>query len=221
MPSFPAPPRCGRHFSTSAAVPALDSRGHQPGVELARTATLRWLVVASVAALGVFAPGAFAASWVVQNAAVPPAPNGELGAVSCPTNRWCTAVGSYTDRSYRVRPLFEIFDGHRWHRAPSTDLPDLTAPADAASGSFRAVSCTSPVACVAVGTTGYNSGTSSFSSLAADGTVACGQRCPHRRSMSTTLCRACPRACASPSGREQRIGTGYGGPRTGCRIPVG
>ena len=167
MPSFPAPPRCGRHFSPLAGVPALDSGGHQPGVELTRTATLRRLVVASVVALGVFAPGAFAASWAVQNAAVPPEPNGELGAVSCPTNRWCTAVGSYTDRSYRVRPLFEIFDGHRWHRAPSTDSPDLTAPADAASGSFRAVSCTSPVACVAVGTTGYNSGTSSFSSLAA------------------------------------------------------
>ena len=137
------------------------------GVFLIRTATLRWLVIASIAAVGVFAPTAVAASWVVQAAAVPPEPNGELGAVSCPTNRWCAAVGSFTDRSYRVRPLFENFDGRSWHRAPSTDSPDLTAPAGTASGSFRAVSCTSPVACVAVGTSGYNPATSGFASLAA------------------------------------------------------
>ena len=114
-----------------------------------------------------FVPTASAASWVVQDAAVPAQPNGELGAVSCPTNGWCAAVGSFTDRSYRARPLFEIFDGRRWHRARSHDSPDLTAPAGTASGSFRAVSCTSPVACVAVGTSGYNPRTSGFASLAA------------------------------------------------------
>lgn len=127
----------------------------------------RWLMVSTVALLVVFVPRAAAASWVVQAAAVPPEPNGALEAVSCPTNRWCAAVGSFTDRSYHVRPLFEILSDRRWRFAPTTDSPNLTAPAGTASGSFRAVSCAAPVACVAVGTTGYNSVTSGFSSLAA------------------------------------------------------
>ena len=123
-------------------------------------------MVAAVALLVVFVPRAAAASWVVQAAAVPPQPNGGLEGVSCPTNRWCAAVGSFTDRAYRVRPLFEISNGRRWRLATTTDSPDLTAPAGTASGSFRAVSCASSVACVAVGTTGYNVSTSGFSSLA-------------------------------------------------------
>lgn len=117
--------------------------------------------------LGVFAPRAAAAGWVGQVAAVPPEPNGELTAVSCPTSQWCAAVGSFTDRSYRVRPLFETFNRRRWRRARSTDWPDFSAPPSTASGSFRAVSCASSVACVAVGSTGYNPRTSGFSTLAA------------------------------------------------------
>jgi hypothetical protein len=132
-----------------------------------RRAILTGLVVAAVAAMGVFAPSAAAASWVAEAAAVPAEPNGELAGVSCPTSRWCAAVGSFTDRAYRVRPLFEIFDGRRWHLARTTDSPDLTAPVGTAAGSFRGVSCASSVACVAVGTAGYNPTPSSFASLAA------------------------------------------------------
>jgi hypothetical protein len=131
---------------------------------LIRTGTLRWLVVAAVAMPGVFAPTAAAASWVVQAGAVPPQPNGGLEGVSCPTTRWCAAVGSFTDRSSRVRPLFEIFSGRRWRFAHTTDSPDLTSQPDTASGYFGAVSCASSVACVAVGRNSYDRG---FASLAA------------------------------------------------------
>ena len=84
--------------------------------------------------------------------------------MSCPATRWCAAVGSFTDRASRVRPLFEVFSGRRWHLARTTDSPDLTSQPDTASGSLGAVSCVSSVACVAVGRNGYDRG---FSSLAA------------------------------------------------------
>jgi hypothetical protein len=131
---------------------------------LIRTAAWRWLVVAAAALLVVFVPRAGAASWAIQPAAVPPEPNGDLAAVSCPTTGWCAAVGSFTDHSSRVRPLFEISTGRRWRLARTTDSPDLTAPVHSASGSLVSVSCASPVACVAVGNAGYARG---FSGLAA------------------------------------------------------
>ena len=221
MPSFPAPPRCGRHFSTLAAVPALDSRGHQPGVELARTATLKWLVVASVAALGVLRPGlSLLRGW----SRMPRCPRRQtVSSARCRVRQTAGVRRSVATRTGRIvcvlflRSLTAIAGTVRPRRTCLISRRRrMRLRVRSERCRVRRLSRALPL-----GRPATTQGLRVFRVSPRDGTVACGQRCPHRRSMSTTLCRACPRACASPSGREQRIGTGYGGPRTGCRIPVG
>ena len=182
-----------------------------------KAAALRWLVVAAVAVLVVFVPRAVAASWVVEAAAVPAEPNGGLQGVSCPATRWCAAVGSFTDRASRVRPLFEIFSGRHWRFARTTDSPDLTSQPGTASGSFGAVSCVSSVACVAVGRNGYDGG---FQVLPRNGTAVRGQLCGRRRRARTALCHVCHGASVLRSGTGQGVGTACDGKRSRLPIPT-
>jgi hypothetical protein len=94
------------------------------------------------------APVAWAAKWVVQPSPRPPAATrAPLTAVSCPTRRFCAAVGSWSNEPYGgmdSAPLAETFNGRRWTLSLTPSMPTGWA------GLF-AVSCPSARFCVAVG----------------------------------------------------------------------
>ena len=69
-------------------------------------------------------------------------PNDRLAAISCPTGSMCVAVG--TVGSYPVM-LAERWNGRRWA------VMQLAQPAGATTAGLTGVSCTSAVACTAVG----------------------------------------------------------------------
>jgi hypothetical protein len=91
-------------------------------------------------------------SWQPERMPRPrPAPqNLTLAAVSCATVSFCMAVGDASSgakampsASYRDRTLAEQWNGSRWRILP--------APSPAPASQFSGVSCPSPAACVAVG----------------------------------------------------------------------
>ena len=49
-------------------------------------------------------------------------------------------------------------DSHRWQRARTRDLPDLTGQPSGVAGSFNAISCVSSTSCVALGRDSYAAG---------------------------------------------------------------
>jgi hypothetical protein len=70
--------------------------------------------------------------------------NSALYGVACATATACFAVGVFQEPTYRTHPLVEGWDGRAWRVFPSQDVPgqgDL----------LTAVSCSSAVYCVAVG----------------------------------------------------------------------
>jgi hypothetical protein len=75
-----------------------------------------------------------------------PAKNTWLFGVSCSTARACTAVGYQNKGTGDAQPLAEAWNGTKWH-AQTVPLPK-----GAPGGAFRAVSCTTPSACTASGT---------------------------------------------------------------------
>jgi hypothetical protein len=90
--------------------------------------------------------------WRVEHVPGPaPAPqNLTLAAVSCATPRFCMAVGDASrgakarpSPSYRDSTLAELWDGSRWRIVP--------APNPSHANRLSGVSCPSPAACVAVG----------------------------------------------------------------------
>jgi hypothetical protein len=88
--------------------------------------------------------------WSIQSDSTPAdAISSYLRGVSCPSARSCTAVGDYTVNGdltgWIDRPLVEHWDGTSW----SVQQPPL--PAGSAQASLTGVSCTSPTACTAVG----------------------------------------------------------------------
>jgi hypothetical protein len=83
-----------------------------------------------------------ATSWLRE--ATPPRRGGVLGGVSCASRAACTAVGTYAPSASRILPLIERWDGGSW-----TLEPDPLS--GGASGGLLAVSCSSKVACIAVG----------------------------------------------------------------------
>src|SRR5215831_13280874 len=91
-------------------------------------------------------------AWRIQPT---PNPQGAQGAgldggVACTGPSTCTAVGARTDSAGNpVATLAERWNGVKWHIVPS--------PNPATGGGFRAVSCSAPSACTAVGAS--NSGT--------------------------------------------------------------
>jgi len=67
-----------------------------------------------------------------------------LFGVSCTSARACVAVGYY-DKSFRLRPLAERWNGRNWA------IQATPRPAGARASAFFAVSCASPRACTAAG----------------------------------------------------------------------
>ncbi len=68
----------------------------------------------------------------------------ELEAVSCISERWCMAVGSYVERSGVRKTLAEVWNGSSWS-VSTTPNPTGTAPR------LHGLDCTSEAFCMAVG----------------------------------------------------------------------
>jgi hypothetical protein len=75
-----------------------------------------------------------------------PAKRTWLFGVSCPAARACTAIGYQNNGTGDARPLAEAWNGTTWHVQP------VPLPHKAPGGALSAVSCTSPAACTATGT---------------------------------------------------------------------
>ena len=89
------------------------------------------------------------AHWSVQSAPMPPADFASLVAVSCSTGTSCIAVGNYGGAANVVgtgTPLAEVWDGSTW-KLQSIPI------GGAEWGYLNSVSCTTPTACNAVGST--------------------------------------------------------------------
>jgi hypothetical protein len=86
-------------------------------------------------------------AWEIQTSATPngAANNNNLVAVACPLATRCIAVGYYTRTAQTELTLAERWDGTAWAIMP-TPNPSATATSE-----LRAVSCTSPRDCTAVG----------------------------------------------------------------------
>ncbi len=76
---------------------------------------------------------------------------GRLRAVSCATGLACTAVG-FSGPETNVTALAERWNGRHWSRGR------VPLPRGASDGELKAVSCTAPDACVAVGDYGLGTG---------------------------------------------------------------
>jgi hypothetical protein len=77
-------------------------------------------------------------------------PNGIAAAVSCASSAACMLVGNYakgTTDTHFIAPLAERWNGTRWA------IQAIPSPAGALVSQFNAVSCVSPGACTAVGST--------------------------------------------------------------------
>jgi hypothetical protein len=92
--------------------------------------------------------------WSIQHSPNPPgSKDSELSSVSCTTSRFCVAVGGSTRRggpaftasSPREFMLVERWDGRRWSLQPIAD------PFGSPHARLAGVSCTSKLACMAVG----------------------------------------------------------------------
>jgi len=84
-------------------------------------------------------------TWSLQTV---PTPGGStdasLGGISCPSNDYCIAVGTYTDAGSVIHPVVERWNGTNWRiQTPPQPGPARTSLSD--------VSCTSSTACTAVG----------------------------------------------------------------------
>lgn len=71
--------------------------------------------------------------------------NGQLNGVSCPSARFCLAIGRYLTNAGSYIPLVERWDGRAWATAPAPLVP--------AGGSITptGISCATTASCVAVG----------------------------------------------------------------------
>jgi hypothetical protein len=92
------------------------------------------------------APAAIATGWSIQRIPSPGRTSSELTGVSCWSPSACFAVGGYSVASYREATLAERWNGRRWSIQPTPTPPGGTL------NGLLAVSCTSPSACIAVGT---------------------------------------------------------------------
>jgi hypothetical protein len=113
--------------------------------------TLGGLLTVSPALASVPA-GASAPGWSVTPTTNPVIPTGQLFWVSCPAASSCMAVGTYTKASGAGVTLAEQWNGTAWRIQP------VPSPPGAAWSNLSGVSCVSPSACEAVGTTASRSG---------------------------------------------------------------
>ena len=112
------------------------------------------IVLAEVLAGAGVAPAEAAAGgrWTPVEATLPAHANAtgyvDIGPVTCPTARFCVAVGAYFDATDKQQGFIETLSGGMGTAAPTP------LPADASSGGsvLYDVTCPGPAACVAVGT---------------------------------------------------------------------
>jgi hypothetical protein len=84
-------------------------------------------------------------AWTAQALPLPPGiGSGQLGGVSCPTARHCTAVGNYSEFNQGQGLIAEQWNGSRW----TVQTPPL--PAGSSFG-LNSVSCPSALSCTAAG----------------------------------------------------------------------
>jgi hypothetical protein len=91
---------------------------------------------------------AAASGWAIQPVSAPALPNGQLSGVSCVSGRACAAVGSFVNSAGQVVTLAERWNGTSWSVQPTPPTPSL---GDTTDTSLGGVSCTSAIACIAVG----------------------------------------------------------------------
>src|SRR5215831_2925221 len=113
--------------------------------------TLGGLLTVSPALASVTA-GASARGWSFTPRSNLMIPAGQLSWVSCPAANLCMAVGTYTMASGAGVTLAEQWNGTKWRILP------IPSPSGAAWSNLFGVSCVSPSACEAVGTTASRSG---------------------------------------------------------------
>jgi hypothetical protein len=82
--------------------------------------------------------------WSIRPTPAPNVPTAAFAAVSCPTSTWCMAVGHYEGSQGVSRPLAERWNGATWKVVP-------TVAGGALGTGLLGISCSSPAACVAVG----------------------------------------------------------------------
>lgn len=99
------------------------------------------VLCATVVMCVVGASRASASSWSVQPAPPPTLPSGQLSALSCASQKACTAVGSSVNSVGGTVGLAERWNGRAWSVQPTPNP----------NGGFSAVSCPSRNACMAVG----------------------------------------------------------------------
>ena len=86
---------------------------------------------------------------MLQSTPNPGAGDDELGGVSCPSPRACTAVGSYYNRAIVQVTLAERWNGTSWTvQAPG---PPVRPPVVANAPTLNDVSCPSTMVCIAIG----------------------------------------------------------------------
>jgi hypothetical protein len=118
------------------------------GTELARVScsTVSRCVSVGISSTELLAESRNGSTWTIQDT---PSPAGAqrslLVGVSCTSPPACVAVGSYVDSAGARHTLAAGWDGDNWSLQP------VPLPAGARSGSLFGVSCTSPMACIAVG----------------------------------------------------------------------
>jgi hypothetical protein len=90
-------------------------------------------------------------SWSVQSTPLPAGvsqQNVNFNGVSCAAPNACEAVGGYSTGALQSATLAEVWDGKAWAIQPSPSPMPSNGP------SLKAVSCTSPASCTAVGVIG-------------------------------------------------------------------
>jgi hypothetical protein len=117
--------------------------------------------VAAVALVGTAPPASAGGPTKWNVVASPNSSNGtavdsSLAGISCTSASFCMAVGKWTNGNSTglVQALAERWNGTSW------SLVTIASPPDSTYSPLAAVSCTSPTACVAVGSTGGNLATS-------------------------------------------------------------
>ena len=86
-------------------------------------------------------------TWTLQSIPLPAgALASQFNAVTCRSNTFCVAVGSYVDRSGRVTGLGAFWDGTSW------SAPAIPSPAGIGGEYLTGVSCLDSDTCIAVGT---------------------------------------------------------------------
>jgi hypothetical protein len=104
--------------------------------------------------------------WSVQRPPLPAsAAFGDLVGVSCASRTSCAAVGSFADTNGNQLGLAERWDGTRWSTQAAQDPPSAVAV------DLKGISCTSPIACTAVGSLASPSGNSATLAERWDGTA--------------------------------------------------